>query len=459
MTQLTLWLMACSVVAVIGLVRPAVPVIISVTVLWVIPSPAAEVITGVPYAESTGSLALHPTTWLLLVAVAVRLAIQPVATVSTAFSRSTVATVALLVAVASAVLSTYSARGAQGFSQLVETIAGPSALLLLCLVAAESDTRFHRTFCTAIQGAALLMAGLAVVQYLVGRDIFFESYYARTAWRQHFELYGYRSPALLDHPLTAGMFFVASMPLMRVRMGPWKSPGAAGLVLLVAGIAATGARAALVVGGLYLLIAYALREEGDRRGLRSRGVIIAPAASYFLLMTTPIGAAILRRFATDTSSYDIRTSAFRAFWSQWQSFVFSGTGVGGSATLSQQLLHRSTSFENAAIMLAADIGIIPTLLLYVSILKFASGDQFALRNRPQHGVWLALIMGLTFSSYGTKSVAGYIVWMCVALSATAPHTGRVQADRTPGHSGVDAERGVLPPRGRIDDFLTPEHLH
>jgi hypothetical protein len=402
-----------------------------------LPSPAAQLLTGVPYVTSGGgTIGLHPATWLIIVAIATRLAAQPVRSVSVLLDRGGIAATAIALTLAAAVISTWSVRGTQGFAQLVETLAGPPGLLFLALIAARDDDRLGERLCRWVQLGALAAAALAVGQYLLERHIVFESYYGATAWHAHFAIYGYRSPAFLDHPLTAGLLMTAAMPLMRIRVGRQRrAPGLPGSLLLVAGITATGSRTALVCALAYLVVMYLIGRAGESAWRRVGALALGPLLAYSIVAYTSLGVVIMNRFATDTSSYAIRSAGAAAFWDRWTSFVFTGTGVGGSAALSQELLNRATSFENAAIMLAADVGILATALFYIAIFSFAMhGRREHLRSFPLHTVLLAVLVSLSYSSYGTKSVAGYVVWLFVSVAVCADRDVAPISDRARRHT-------------------------
>jgi hypothetical protein len=430
MTHLAVWLAVCVIISAVGVLRPSAPLTCSLALLAFLPESAAQILTDIPLQGSSGVLSVHPATWLLLVAVPLQFCAAPHRFFSLSLRRGGSALLALAVFISVAALSTIASRGTSGFSQLLESIVGPIFLFLLVhIVWNHAPVRWSATL-NMLQLYGLLVAVLAIVQNFAKRDLVFESYYQTERLLQSFAPGEYRSTAFLGHPLVVAMFLVAMLPLMRRPGFRGRTPGVLGTLLLIGGIAATGSRSGLVIGGAYVLLGSPLLRNGGRIGHRVGAFIATPVGLVAVLFATPIGATVLTRLTTHDASIGIRQDAANVFLHNWTHFVAYGSGIGASFAVSAEGLGATHSFENPAMMLAVDAGLFATLCFYYALLTLAVQRRHAWRALESHAFLLALFFSFGFSSYGTKSVAGYLLWLFAAIASTMARAGRIEADRS-----------------------------
>jgi hypothetical protein len=428
--HLVVWLAICLIISAIGLTRPSVPLTCSLALLAFIPESAAQLFTGVPMQGASGMLAVHPATWLLLMAFPLQLGAAPHRFTALNLRRGGTALFCFVVFVALATMSTVLGRGTSGFSQLLESLVGPAFLFLLIQIVAQRTPDRWRSIRNALQLYALFVALLAIAEYFAHRDLVFARYSAQQVGQQAVSHGAYRAMAFLGHPLICAMFLVAMLPLMRRPGFRNRTPGLVGTLVLIAGIAATGSRSGVVIAVGYLLFGNLVVRAGSGIGRVVRDFVATPVGLVVILFATPIGGTVLARLTTDRKSTAIRQNAATLFLHNWTHFIAYGKGIGASFAVSAQGLGATHSFENPAMMLVIDAGVLATVLFYWALLTFARQRRLAWRELEGHSFLLALLVSLGFSSYGTKSVAGYLLWLFAAVSSIAVHTDPVDDDDT-----------------------------
>jgi hypothetical protein len=441
MSHLIVWLAICLIVSSIGVFRPSVPLVCALSLLAFLPEAGAQIVTGIPLAGAAGALSVHPATWLLLIALPLQFCTAPHRFFELSLRRGGSASLALGVFIVLATLSTIEGRGTSGFSQLLESMVGPIFMFILIRIVVNHSPNRWLAICNALQLYGLLVAAFAIAQYLSRADLLYGHYY-QTYYRAaglsltHLSQTGYRSTAFFGHPLLVAMFLVAVLPLMRRPGFGGRTPGMIGTLGVIAGIAATGSRSGLIVGVAYVLLGGILTRNDKGARHRLSAFLATPVGVVLVLFATPIGATVITRLTTHDASNAVRQDAASVFLDSWTQFVTYGRGIGASFAVSAEGLGAAHSFENPAMMLAVDAGLVATLCFYYALFSLAGQSRDTWRRPEGLAFLLTLLVSFGFSSYGTKSVAGYVLWLFAATASTADHAmaGKVQPRAQATHS-------------------------
>jgi hypothetical protein len=407
---LVAWLGLSATIGLVGLWFPRLPIAVALLLLGVVPASASDLLTGVPYGESTGLPSLHPATWIILFAAGFALLRQPVDFVGGIVRASPAALVLATLAGAIAIATSVLSHGAQGTSQILETYVGPPLLAALVLreLARRPHSRDHLLF--SIQIYALIVAGLAVAEGLLRVDLVWAADYAAQPWHQSYGLTGFRATVFGDHPLNTALLLLACLPLMLGRFAGRFRPGVPGLLLVVAGITATGSRSGVAIALAYLVV------MGLRMGRMLFPALASLVGVVWIISTLDFGQRLLARLSLDTNSSFIRFGAVSELTQNWTHFLVTGNGVGFSGEVSQALLGQSVSFENGPLMMALDIGILGAGAFLLAMCLLALRGGWRKITPVTAGFVMSLGMSVAYSSFGTKSTAGYVVWVFAALA-------------------------------------------
>jgi hypothetical protein len=410
MAALVAWLGISTAVAVVGLSRPKIPIAVALLLLGLVPASASPLLTGVPYDESSGLPSLHPGTWVVVVAAAVTLIFRPGRLIDPIARASYLSWVLWMLGVGIAVATTLLSRGSFGLSQILETLVAPGLLALLVVAEVRRDPAWRRSALLSLQAYGLAVACLSVLEGLLRTDLVWGGTYALESWHISYGLDGFRATVFGGHPLNTALVLLACLPLMRMRLTGRFRPGILGSVIVLAGIAATGSRSALVIAVAYLLLA------SLRSAKTAAPAFVTLAALAVIVQVSPFGQRWLERLSTDTNSSYVRFGALSDLFSNLGDFVMTGRGVGFSGEVSRDLLGQAVSFEDGFVMMALDVGVLGTVILVASMAFLAFRGGFRHWTPITSAFCMAMVMCAAYSSFGTKSPAAYVPWLLAALA-------------------------------------------
>jgi hypothetical protein len=424
------WIAFGGVLGLAGTIRPWFPLGVIGPFLVLVPGAAGSSLFGVSYTGGARFLALHPASWLILAAVAVTVLVSPTKIVRALQLLPIAAALPLAWVVASVLCQTILLRGASGMSQVVEQFVVPTAWLLLLLAAfGERPVPVSRLL-RPILLVATATAVLALIQQALQRSVPFESIYNGYAWSDFYARTGFRSPGTLDHPLNAALVMLAAIP---VALHSGASPVRRGglLVLLLAGISATGSRSGIVLGLVYLV--YALLAGGGRVKKNTvTALAVASVGVSAVVARTSIATYVVDRLVRgEASSKAIRTAAVRYLWTAVRDHPLAGEGVGASYEVSAGLIAGQHSFENPVVMIIVDVGLSTAVLWHVAWAATVVGQRRRSNPVALHCLSIAFVFSLGYSSYGTKSVCAILLaTLCFVVLMSRLPTERIAAPPT-----------------------------
>ena len=158
MTQLAAWIAVCLAVAWLFRRRP-VHALSLVILLWVaVPAVAGYLLTG----RSTGSLAFHPATWLVMAILVIQLALRPSQLAAAVGRHGVLFVIATVFSIGAFLTSRVGNTG--GTRLLLDQIVGPFLLFWLVVAFAHEDRRLGLVLRNAILFAVAAECVLAIVQ-------------------------------------------------------------------------------------------------------------------------------------------------------------------------------------------------------------------------------------------------------------------------------------------------------
>lgn len=404
--SLALVCVASLAIGLVGLRRPAIPIVISLLLLAFLPAVASGLLTSIDY-ESSGGPSVHPATWVVGFTLVLRVLREPRAVFSSLTDpRGSWLLLASFACVMTFTIN-YLERGGAGLSQWAETLVGPFFLAALVHMYVHRNEAARKRLLLGVYIGACVIALYSVTELLFQRDLLYTHALADADWRQTVQG-AYRAPSTLGHPLLAANVFAAVIPLGRQLRSSWFLLGS--LTLLV-GILATASRAAILIVVGYLLV-FALVAGVRRWGM----VLVLGVSIYLLVFFTAAGAVLRDRFAFDFESSTIRLQSWPVVFHEIGNFVLTGSGFGTSEALSSAILGRDSSLENGILMWVVDVGLLSTVFILAAIIGLALQGGF----RRTDGYVLAglvggLAMAASYSSFGVKSVAAYLPWLLASL--------------------------------------------
>lgn len=306
------------------------------------------------------------------------------------------------------------------------------SLALLPAVLGSSDTRAvdHLTGAWATLG--VVVGAYSVVEvFVLGGNPLLDAVYSATGNAPPAQAWStYRATATFGHPVPTGMFLTAAVPLCLGRLLKASTPTSfAAVAVTVAGVIATGSRAALIGVTVGCLVVLALTPRGRRAGVHR---IAATAA---LLAVLGAGAAVLVDRSTSpeaTSSATYRVEQIDVAAEQLDRDPL-GVGAGTAAVAARGPLaaRGSGAFESMWLELLVATGY-PGLVLGAAVLTGAVALAARAGAPAVAGALLAWITG--GSAYnvleGGREGLLYIgVLLAMAFSAQAAHTHDLQVGR------------------------------
>lgn len=400
--HLILWLAVCAAVAV-GLRKRLPLLLIGTLATWIaVPAVAAAVVTG----KSSGSLGMHPATWLVLVIFAVQL-LDNQRAVASAISRQVLVWLGLGTVATVAVLVTKTGATGSGVVLVLDQMIAPMLLALLIWTAWHTDARATATLRTGILALAGAEAVYTLMQAALGSVLLYEHFYASLYWFPY--IYG-RWMGTTDHPLVLSLFMCGAIPLVsginRVRV---QVPL---LVLFVVTVALTQSRAGVVAAAVGVM--YVVGASRLAAGKKIAVLVLLGGAGY-AIATSSLVTGVTERVANDTGSTSARTTALGYFLDNWQHYLV-GQGAGASYRVADQA-GLASSFESAFLMYSIDFGVGFALLYFgFQVYLVVAGARRPVLGARQAAL-VVLVLCQTFSALAADSLAGPLLWTLVALAS------------------------------------------
>ena len=314
---------------------------------------------------------------------------------------------------------TLALRGFRGLSLLLDDYVGPFVCywLLVWLFRTRRDSRSLVGTLIGVVGA--ILATVAIVEFMNGRNAMYERYYGDVPWFPY-ATGEYRSTISFGAPLAAANALL--LALVAVTAARSIQVRVAVAVLVLAGVLATGSRSAAALALLVSPLTVLAPGESppDVRAGRSARVValgtVLVLAVLFVGFSGP-GQIVLRRVLGSWQSTAVRVLSAEYFTQSAGSYVIHGVGLGGSTDVSTAALGSYITFENPWIMLAVDVGI-PLTLLFASVLGLVFFGAMKAHQRRWGilvGCVALLAMESAYNSFGVRSIAAYYLWGALAF--------------------------------------------
>jgi hypothetical protein len=416
--QLALWIGLC--LAASFLFRTRVRVLLAaVLCLWIlVPAVGSPLVTGV----TSGPLTFHAATWLVLSILAIRMLHDPWS-VHEALARHFFLVLALVLVMAAAFLASAMSGAGGGNVLLVDQIVVPGLFLLLVLSDAVRGDGVVALLRTVLLALVALACIVAIVQWLTGSVLFYESGFSTQFW---FDREQQRWMATLDQPLALSLFICLTAPLLAGVKRRWLQLPL--LALMVVGILITQSRVGLIA--LAVTVAATVLFARWRPRVKV-ALLLVMAGAGGGVMASPLVAGVAARVADDSGSAEARGLALEYFLGRWGDYAVAGQGSGASFRLGAQA-GLTTSFENPLVMYSVDFGVLFALLYFGSMAALVLGAALTPGLRSRYpGLVLAGLMAVvipqTYSSLATRSAAGILVWTVLAMVVAAAGEARKRA--------------------------------
>ncbi|PTL73482.1 hypothetical protein C1I63_11920 [Rathayibacter caricis DSM 15933] len=403
MTQLILWIVVCLTASAVLASRLRFLIALSIALHVLLPTIAISVVVGNP----TGVPGVHPGGWLALIGVGVQFLLHLEESVSVALRNKLLISAGLVMTVA-AVLFTVDASGVGGLGLIVNQIVAPFALFVLIRIElgrrAASGTFLARSVIVfgAVASAVALLVWLRLIPQPFDAELRGYSWYG---------VEFVRSLGTLDHPLALSLLMtlcIALLPSVRSSVAQ-VSLG----IAFLATIFLTESRTGLLLGAIGLVVV--MVRKGATVGARL-AALGAMAGALLLYLNSTLASGLAEKLVDDTGSANARTLAIQAILGDWTAYAVVGAGSGISFDVARSLGLR-TSFENPLLMYMVDFGLLATIIYFGAMAMTAL--RRGTRSTPggQAAGILVFIAVQTYSSVGSNTSAGALLWIAVGFAA------------------------------------------
>lgn len=399
-------------------------------VIWV--SAAVASLVGLPKVASrevlagAGGLAdVHPAT-LLLIAGTVVSVITP-RTAGSRVGRPPLLLAVMAWSLVGLVLAVLVWGGAPTF--VVIYILPALAFVGAAVATQRIDPALPRKLARVILLLAAAQASLAVLQWLTGSALLYESAFANNYWwRSNLT----RALGTLDSPLDLAAFLTMALPFIALVRRTWIAFGLA--VILMSGTFVTGSRIGIVVA--VVVVVWVLLTH-SRNPLVGIFVSLLLSIAGLLFLSGNLADQLLDRFgARGDSSTDVRSEALVRGLQLVGDKPWLGHGTGSAYSFSQSQLE--SSFENGYLALGIDSGLpLVVALLSIQIVAVLGGGRASFVLRLPGA--LAIVWGFSYSAFASGSSFGTLSWLMIGLSMLLARTAASEADATIDRKGRSAE--------------------
>lgn len=396
-------LIALSFAAAVVFVRYPVQLIGASFVLWgMIPYAGADEVTGIKIGP-------HPGTLLALATFIVQIAVRP-RSLGQAFVRRFPFFLAVSMVYIAAVCTTLAApKRLGGFVKATDQIFVPLLAFWLISAVALTAPDIVKVIRNTIVFVALGESVLALIQYVADKVIFWHSAYATRYW---FKANYHRWMGATDHPLVLATLIGCAIPLLCFMRG-W--PQLVSMLVMVSAVVVTQSRTGIVAAAVGAIFVILTSQASSARKVLTVGALVIGGAG---LATSSLAVGLQDRIANDAGSAAARTTALDYFSTHWTDTVFAGGGIDSSFRLANAVGLRS-SFENAFVMYAIDIGVIFALVYLFAL----AGLAILSARRDRSGAWFStlvlIVISMTFSSLEVETLLGPLLFLLLAVAANS----------------------------------------
>jgi len=322
------------------------------------------------------------------------------------------------------IIENFYTRGFQGSITILENYIGPFIFFILIILSVKDEKQIKRIWINKVFGMAIILAFFALIEFITHLNPYSTFYSeAGTAYNSYI-VTGYRSFTSVGHPLNNALFFLSAMPF--VFFLKTKSQKYFIHLLLLLGIVATGSRLSSVIALSFILFFYLYLSNVKKWKIIYLVIVffIFSFSLYFIISYTSLTDFLFSRFANDYGSSQIRYIAINYFKNNWDKYIFSSIGVGGTRELSSSVLGSEHSFEIPWLIMLVEMGIIP-LIIYLSAMTlpfyaYLRNRKFFHRLNSAKIVLISyslmLLSATGYSSVGVKSHFNYLFYGIVAIS-------------------------------------------
>lgn len=436
MTQLTIWLLLCTIVTFSLQRRPIIVLSIVLAMRLAIPSQVGWLIIG----DWEGNAAIHPSTILLISwsAIALMSRLEDVGRElrqwrGTYLTLAFVSTFFVIVAVFQS--------GLTSLFGLTNSLLAAMLFFFMVRVVARQQANTAKVLLRLFISVMIAEAFLVILQWAVQASI---------PWSLVHEFPVLTRPlGTFDSPLDLALACAIAIPLMtNIRTPAFRYGG--GLLLLAATVLSESRTptAIAAAGFLYLII----------RSFASGRAVIAvtsvAAIGIYLALTFPVLSGLVERITGDDgNSLAARSVATEYILSHLSEVLWVGNGWGSSYALKGSEL--ATSLENGYAILAFDLGALAVAALFLTQLRVALG-RGAVESSWFAGI-AAISGGFIYSGITTMSAISLITWTVLAFC-------RKDASQEAGEHGSNVARrpaiqtSSIPRRAALRGISRVHHL-
>lgn len=406
MARFLIYIALALVVALVLRARPVVALAVALATWIALPAVAAQMVTG----ETSGPLAAHPATVLVLAVFVVQLLFRP-APIARMVAQYPLLVVCAVVMVAGS-LWTSIANNSGGLKLLLDQILAPILVFVLLVASAQGNRRDVNIVRNTVLVLAALESVLTMVQAGAGRMLVYEAYYETLPWFRPLRFD--RWMGTTDSPLILAYLLCIAAALAVGLERVWLRLSLIGLFLVSALITQSRTGVAVICGVILFTV---LR---SRMAIWARGLAsVAVVAAGYILLTSTLVVGFASRLADDTGSADARQRALVFIFGNWASFLFAGQGLTASYTVARGA-GLQTSIESSILMYAVDVG------WALTVIYFGAQLGLILRNGFHHrlpGATMAALIAFGLpqlsSALAWSNLSGMLLWWTLALLVLA----------------------------------------
>jgi hypothetical protein len=305
-----------------------------------------------------------------------------------------------------------------GVGYLVDTeLCACAASCILLTFATSHRYAFGQIFLNII----IIQAFIAIAEFILKTRLIPYDY------DYGYQIGAFRSAALFSHPLELGLFCATAVPF--VYLTPWSTARkACSIVILIGGTLAAGARAASIVAGGALLVAFLVRSKSGPEAWKVRTMALMGLLAFLPCAWFVIDAiGLSERFEQSTlfdESAMARIVVLQVFDLLDLQELWWGAGLATLNKLAIQGLSLDY-IENSIVMYVFQFGIIGSALLVGSLLYAFFSLGRGAERLVKVGLFVFLLIALSSNALSAKTSAlSMIFLLAIAFRSSATNVYR-----------------------------------
>lgn len=410
MTQLVLWIIVALSASLVLASRLRLLIAFSLALFILVPAVAAQLFVGSPGGIPT----VHPGGWVALVGVFVQVLLRLEESARLALQHKLLSGAVAMMTTA-ALLFTVTASGAANLGLIINQVIAPFALFILVRIELGRRSSSGPFLARVVVGLGAIQAVISIGAWLQILPQPFDSQLKSYSWYVPGDFV--RAIGTTDHPLALATLLVLCIALL-----PSLRSAALQVVFgisFLATIFLCESRTGLLLGAVGLLLI--LMRRGASLGARL-AALGALAGALVVYVSSTVSDGLAEKLVDDTGSAGARGLAIRAVLENWQDFALTGRGTGSNYQTARDLGLR-TSFENPFMMYMVDFGLIATVVYFgaLAIAVLRPGTRATPGGRAAGLLVLAAVQ--TYSSVGSNSAVGAVMWLAIAFATRETRAG------------------------------------